>query len=469
VALELEPKEASYWRERGWTYYDLGKYAAAIADQDAVIELDPGDCHAYWGRALAHRERKETEEAIDDLDRAIDFCPELGGLYIDRGWLYYERGDISQTHSDFDQAVAVSPDYWGTWFNRGVLYDGEDDYEAAAQDFGRALELEADAYTYYLRGDCYRQLGQLADARADFETCLELSGSSPDTDPWRVDAEQWLNENPPNAAATPKPAAQATPLPGTETIPISQMAPSIPWLPSGSGISVQTIQFNTTLVPVNDRRVRQALSQAVNRRTLVDTLAARDLVQEARPATTFLHRNVLGRDLYRVVGLSYDPDRARQLLADAGYPGGSGFPKIVLAAYPGPTSQEVANLVADMWRTELGIEVEVQLAEGGQTYWEYLQTQAPQAFRVGWTQDLAPPDRDPSVMGLYHSEDLVGYDLWDEWPYFVSADLDDLLEEGLALVGDPVARQAVYIQAERILCEQEAFIVPLYHAGEATD
>jgi ABC-type oligopeptide transport system substrate-binding subunit len=73
------------------------------------------------------------------------------------------------------------------------------------------------------------------------------------------------------------------------------------------------------------------------------------------------------------------------------------------------------------------------------------------------------------VMGLYHSEDLVGYDLGDEWPYFASANLDDLLEEGLALVSNPAARQTKYIQAERILCEQEAFIVPLYHIGEATD
>jgi ABC-type transport system substrate-binding protein len=63
----------------------------------------------------------------------------------------------------------------------------------------------------------------------------------------------------------------------------------------------------------------------------------------------------------------YDPEKARQLLADAGYPGGEGFTDpLIILTWPSvavPNMPEAAQLVGEMWRAELGINPEVRVTE----------------------------------------------------------------------------------------------------------
>jgi len=107
------------------------------------------------------------------------------------------------------------------------------------------------------------------------------------------------------------------------------------------------LALNTAKAPLNDVRVRRALSLALDRETLVTKV----LKSGQRPALTFVPPG-LGR-YAPAASLSENADEARRLLAEAGFPGGRGFPRLTLSTWPVSTPQLEA--IQERWRKELGI------------------------------------------------------------------------------------------------------------------
>jgi oligopeptide transport system substrate-binding protein len=145
--------------------------------------------------------------------------------------------------------------------------------------------------------------------------------------------------------------------------------------------------FNSTRAPFDNPRVREALARAIDTERLsADTLggateAARgflpplDTDEEIASADT--HGRVETKDVQPnpsaelIVGggghkdagggeaLGYDAQRARMLLAQAGFPGGAGFPRVRLLVNRNEQQRLVAQAVARMWRETLGVETEI--------------------------------------------------------------------------------------------------------------
>ena len=113
--------------------------------------------------------------------------------------------------------------------------------------------------------------------------------------------------------------------------------------------------------PCRSKDIRQALNYSINKETIQNKLYGGPNIFSIR-GLGFITPSVMGY----TDGLDpfpFDPDKARQLLADAGYPGGAGFPiTIKLNAAPSgviPFLVETAQFVAASWEKELGIEAEV--------------------------------------------------------------------------------------------------------------
>ena len=117
--------------------------------------------------------------------------------------------------------------------------------------------------------------------------------------------------------------------------------------------------FNTARVPFNDVRVREALAIAIDR----ERISADEMGGATEPANTFLpmvHEAGNSETIIAKVGtLNKDQVRARQLLADAGYPDGEGFPVIRLLINRNEQQRQVAQAVATSWRSTLKIETEI--------------------------------------------------------------------------------------------------------------
>jgi hypothetical protein len=76
-AIEMDPKYALAYNERGIAYQGRGDYDRAIADYTKAIELDPKVAYAYYIRGLSYLKKGNTDQATADMDRARQLDPSL--------------------------------------------------------------------------------------------------------------------------------------------------------------------------------------------------------------------------------------------------------------------------------------------------------------------------------------------------------------------------------------------------------
>jgi oligopeptide transport system substrate-binding protein len=156
------------------------------------------------------------------------------------------------------------------------------------------------------------------------------------------------------------------------------------------------------------------------------------------------------------IGLAYDVDRARDLLAQAGYPGGYGFPNIDWLYSGASASEPAAPFMHRAWQESLGLDLQAQSVDWGE-FMARRKLNPPHLSLVGWSADL--PDPDGFLRATYHSSEGINAASCG-WR---SARFDALVEEA-ARVADPARRMALYQEADRILVRDETAIMPLWYA-----
>lgn len=199
--------------------------------------------------------------------------------------------------------------------------------------------------------------------------------------------------------------------------------------------------INVSRPPFDDPRVRKALVLATDREAYVNVV----LHGLADPPTGgFVPAEVPGHS--HGIGLPYDPEQARQLLAEAGYPDGRGFP--VVNALVSTAALPSVDFQQEQWRSNLGIEVTVERLDFG-AFIEALHNTSPSLFFWGWIADYPDPDNFLRV-GLKLTRSW-----WQHEPF-------EALVRQAKQMTDPRERMKLYRQADQILIE-EAAVMPLYY------
>jgi oligopeptide transport system substrate-binding protein len=251
------------------------------------------------------------------------------------------------------------------------------------------------------------------------------------------------------------PTAAAEPMPGKEVIPIAAMAKKNPWLPMDeNAIPVTTfIGINSSVAPFDNPLVRKAFSQAIDRQRISDGDKIRGR-NTSVPATTFIHPQVLGRDLYQAVGLDFNPESAKKALIDAGFADVSKFPKVEIVFYQGST--ELVNAYQNMWKTTLGVEVTLVPVKSGAELNKTIADQKPALFILGtWIADTIDPNN--FTYDTFLSPD-------SNYPKLVDSKFEEIITTAKSAVDNPPERQRLYIEAEKILCEVGVYVIPVTHA-----
>jgi ABC-type oligopeptide transport system substrate-binding subunit len=200
--------------------------------------------------------------------------------------------------------------------------------------------------------------------------------------------------------------------------------------------------FNTESPPFDDARVRRALALAVDRERLI-----REALGELSvPASGgFVPPGMPGHS--PDIGLPYDPAEARRLLAEAGYPGGRGFPDV--QSVDSLRRQRICEHLRARWKDELRLEIGWDASMQWSAYLDLLDTKPPPLIVGGWTADYPDPHSflSPEILGRHTGP------LCEEYL--------TLIEQAKGLTNQK-QRMSLYREADRMVIE-EAIIMPLHY------
>ncbi|MBX3424881.1 MAG: peptide ABC transporter substrate-binding protein [Pirellulales bacterium] len=202
--------------------------------------------------------------------------------------------------------------------------------------------------------------------------------------------------------------------------------------------------LNVRREPLDDVRVRRALSMAIDR----EEICTKILAVGEQPALSLVPPGLPGYDPPETPG--YDPAAARQLLAEAGYPGGRGFPRLEVSYNTHETHQLIAEVVRKQWERNLGIVVKGRNEEWG----SFLASQRQSRFdvsRKGWIGDYADPN---TFLDLFVAGGEQNNTNWGRPEY-------DALIDLAKVEPDPTKRLAALREAEELLMD-ELPIIPVF-------
>jgi len=213
--------------------------------------------------------------------------------------------------------------------------------------------------------------------------------------------------------------------------------------------------FNVTKAPVDDVRVRRALSLAIDRKTIVENVTKAGQA----PAVGYVPYGLFDADgnEFREVAGNYgmDPnaaslEEAKKLLAEAGYPDGAGFPTLEVLYNTSEGHKAIAEAIQEMWKKNLNIDVTIT----NQDFAVFQDTRHQGNYtiaRAGWLADYADP--------------MTFLDLWTTYSgnndtQWKSKEFDTLIE--LSKVKTGKERFDLLYQAEKMILEDNQIIMPIY-------
>lgn len=198
-------------------------------------------------------------------------------------------------------------------------------------------------------------------------------------------------------------------------------------------LAISYIIYNTKKAPLNDVRVRRALALVIDRTAICEKV----LFGGRSPAYNLTPPGIAGYD--SSPRFKEDVAEAKRLLAEAGFKDGVGFPALRLLTSKGSTSG-YAEAMQQMWRTQLGIDINISLTEG-RVFFDTVRSGAFDLAPAGWVGDYLDPS---TFLELFRKGNGNNHSGWSSPVY------DKLIADALK-AGDDAVRYPLYRQAEDLL------------------
>ncbi|MGH7952277.1 MAG: peptide ABC transporter substrate-binding protein [Limisphaerales bacterium] len=210
------------------------------------------------------------------------------------------------------------------------------------------------------------------------------------------------------------------------------------------------IRFNVTRKPFDDPRVRRALALAVNKELIVKKI----MRGGEQPASHFVPDGTA--NYTSPEGLDYNPALAKKLLAEAGYPGGRGFPRFeytfdASSSGADQTHENIAVELQRMWRDTLGIHMDLHQVET-KVFWSLQSHLDYELSRASWVGDYNDAN---TFLEMFTSNDGNNRTGWKNKSY------DALIAQANEQT-DLKAREKIFQKAETMLISNDVPIIPIF-------
>ena len=217
-------------------------------------------------------------------------------------------------------------------------------------------------------------------------------------------------------------------------------------------IATRYIYFNLSVEPLDDVRVREAINLAINREELCQIVGT-----DTEPTYNLIAKYMKDKETgeYFVDGAEQpfeeNVERARELLAEAGYPNGEGFPTLTYSYPTLEMDSDTAQVIQEQLKENLNINIELNAQELQSNYSSRYAGDF-DMIRMNWTADFADPYTYLSMLLSNSTYNCSGIQ---------DAEYDVLVERSSS-ESDPAKRAELMHQAEQLAVGEQFYIMPLY-------
>jgi oligopeptide transport system substrate-binding protein len=210
-------------------------------------------------------------------------------------------------------------------------------------------------------------------------------------------------------------------------------------------LSTMFYEFNHTILPFADVKVRKALALAFDKQLFFEHVS-----QGVHTATDTMVPAMEGYP--KREGNRYDVEAARKLLAEAGYPEGRNFPEITILYPTGSGAKKLSEYIQQQWSENLDISVQIENVEWI-TALERGKTHDFDLLFMGWVGDYIDPN---TFLEVFMSDSNMNYGKYS------NSEFDRLLREAVRMPAG-AERMAKLQRAEDILVKQDQAVIPVFH------
>ena len=242
--------------------------------------------------------------------------------------------------------------------------------------------------------------------------------------------------------------------PNAADIPMAKKDPNL-WIPTQPGMNIGYLGYNLKKDLWKNKNLRKAIAHAVNRKAIVDNIyqGMGEVAVNCIPPTMWGYNK-------DVPGYDYNVEKAKKLLAEAGYPEGKGLPEITLWSMPVPRPYNPEGLkvgvamIGDLGK--IGIQARIVSYDWG-TYLKRQREQPPDMdlFQLGWTGDNGDPDNFLAVL----FDGMASTAVRTQW---MNEEYHKLMEDGRQTI-DQNKRAEIYSKAQALMYE-EVPVIPIAHS-----